>query len=102
MRDGRKLVRVGNALLDSAQLEMFPGNTICCEKEIYSKASGGEDNPAPRPDDSESVWRSVVGRGHGLGGSNDHVNEGETDQRGRVEIESGSGREGSDRAVLVA
>jgi len=67
-----------------------------------SKASGREDNPAPRPDDSESMSPSVVGRGHDLGGSDDHVSGGETDQKGlhldpHVGTETGSGQEGRDK-----
>jgi len=63
------------------------------------KVSVGKDDP--RPDDSQSVSRSVVGTGHNLGGSNDNANGGETGQKHlhphpHTELEGGPSQEMGD------
>jgi len=59
-----------------------------------SEAGGGEDNPVLRPGDSGSITR-----GRDPGRSDNHTDEGETDQkRLHVEVEGTSGREGRDQA----
>jgi len=63
------------------------------------KVGVGKDDP--RPDDSQSVSRSVVGTGHDLGGSDDNVNRGETGQKllhphPHTELEDGSSQERRD------
>jgi len=103
-REG-SVVNVGGEGFDHSALSLQSGPDIVAEGEVRgedSGASGREDNPAPRPDDSESMSPSVAGRGHDLGGSDDHVSGGETDRRGlhldpHVRTETGSGQEGRDQ-----
>jgi len=103
-REG-SVVNVGGEGFDHSPLSLQSGADIVAKDKVRgedSKASGREDNPASRPDNSESMSASVVGRGHDLGGSDDHVGGGETDQKGlhldpHVGTETGSGQEGRDK-----
>jgi len=62
-----------------------------------TKVGAGKDDP--RPDDSQSVSRSVVGTGHDLGGSDDNANGGGTGQKRlhpHTEFQGGSSQERRD------
>ena len=59
-----------------------------------SEAGGVEDNLVPQPGDSGSITK-----GRDTGRSDDHTDEGETDQKGlHVEVEGTSGQERTDQA----
>jgi len=98
-------VNVGDEGFDRSALSLQSGADIVAKGEVRgedSEASGREDNPAAQPDDSKSMSPLVVGRGHGLGGSDGRVSEGETDQKGlqldpHIGTKTGSGQEGRDQ-----
>jgi len=98
----RSGVNVGGEGFDHSALSLQSRADIAAEGEVRgedSKAGGGENNPVIQPDNSKSVSRSTTGRGHDLGGSDDHVSGGEIDQKGpyldpHVGTETRSGQEG--------
>jgi len=95
----RKGPNIGGEGLSRSALSSQSEPGIVVEGEFRgggTKVGVGKDDP--RPDDSQSVSRSVVGTGHGLGGGDDNADRGKTSLHPHpcVQAESGSSGEGGD------